>query len=122
MTVGYDAIAAARNTPTTGTKWGFGLENTQVYPNGTAWNDTFLFATFLSSEPAGTTGPGVALNGTMITGGGSGATTPAYIDAPFDAFQRQAFQDRTLLEWDFASLVGVSALMILYTHANLRRT
>lgn len=101
---GYDAVAATRNTPTAGTKWSFGLENTQVYPNGTFFNDTFLLATFLSSEPAGTTGPGVALNGTMITGGGSGSVTPAYIDAPFDAFQRQAFQDKTLLEWNFADL------------------
>ncbi|KAK5108101.1 hypothetical protein LTR62_008755 [Meristemomyces frigidus] len=98
---GYDGVAALRNTPNAGTKWGFGLENTQVYPNGTVWPDAFLFATFLSSEPAGTTGPGIALNGTMITGGGSGSTTPAYIDAPFDAFQRQAYQDRTLLSWNF---------------------
>jgi beta-glucosidase len=42
-----------------------------------------------------------ALNGTMITGGGSGATTPATIDAPFNALQRQAKIDRTLLYWDF---------------------
>ncbi|KAK4898495.1 hypothetical protein LTR27_004092 [Elasticomyces elasticus] len=99
---GYDGVASTRNTPTTATKWGFGLDNTHVYPNGTFWSDAFLFSTFLSSQPAGTTGPGVALNGTMITGGGSGATTPAYIDAPYDAFQRQAYQDRTLLAWNFA--------------------
>ncbi|TKA40209.1 hypothetical protein B0A54_10815 [Friedmanniomyces endolithicus] len=54
--------------------------------------------------PASTTGPGVALNGTMITGGGSGSITPAYIDAPYDAFQRQAYQDRTLLAWNFVDL------------------
>ncbi|KAK1060487.1 hypothetical protein LTR74_011833 [Friedmanniomyces endolithicus] len=101
---GYDGVAATRNTPTTGTKWGFGLENTQVYPNGSYFSDAFLFATFLSSEPAGTTGPGVALNGTMITGGGSGSITPAYIDAPYDAFQRQAYQDRTFLAWNFVDL------------------
>ncbi|KAK3676815.1 hypothetical protein LTR78_003019 [Recurvomyces mirabilis] len=99
---GYDAVASTRNTPNSGTKWGFGLDNTQVYSDGTVFNDTFLFATFLSSEPAGTSGPSIALNGTVLTGGGSGATTPAYIDAPFDAFQRQAYQDRTLLEWNFA--------------------
>jgi len=40
----------------------------------------------------------------MITGGGSGSATPAYVDAPFYAFQRQAYQDRTFLEWDFADL------------------
>ncbi|KAK3068509.1 hypothetical protein LTR53_013863 [Teratosphaeriaceae sp. CCFEE 6253] len=101
---GYDGIAAARNTPTAGTKWIFGLENTQVYQNGTVWTDAFLFSTFLSSQPAGTTGPSVALNGTMITGGGSGATTPSYIDAPYDAFQRQAYQDRTIVLWNFVDL------------------
>lgn len=39
----------------------------------------------------------------MITGGGSGAVTPAFIDAPFDALQRQARADRTMLAWDFTS-------------------
>lgn len=38
---------------------------------------------------------------TLLSGGGSGATTPAYIDAPFNAFQRQAYEDNTFLAWDF---------------------
>jgi beta-glucosidase len=45
--------------------------------------------------------PNIAINGTLYTGGGSGATTPAYIDAPYDAFFRQAREDGTLLLWDF---------------------
>jgi beta-glucosidase len=35
--------------------------------------------------------------------GGSGANAPAYISAPFDAIQEQAYQDGTGLFWDFTS-------------------
>ena len=41
--------------------------------------------------------------GTLIVGGGSGANTPAYISAPYDALQEQAIQDGTQLFWDFSS-------------------
>jgi beta-glucosidase len=54
-----------------------------------------------SSWQSGAYGPGIGMNGTLITGGGSGATTPAYIDDPFTAFQRQAYDDDTFLAWDF---------------------
>ena len=37
----------------------------------------------------------------MWSGGGSGATTPAYIDAPLDGFIRQAKKDNTYLHWNF---------------------
>ena len=98
---GYDGVATSRNTPpASGNKWSFGLENTQNYLNGTYFSSDFLFATFLGQEP-GQTGPGDALNGTLISGGGSGSTTPAYIDAPYDAFVRQAYEDRTYLLWNF---------------------
>lgn len=99
---GYDAVAATQNTYPGGAfdKWSFNLENTQVYPNGTIFTDAELEYIFLSSFPADQRGPGVSLNGTMISGGGSGAITPAYIDAPLDAFQRQAYEDDTFLAWD----------------------
>lgn len=35
--------------------------------------------------------------------GGSGANAPAYISAPFDAIQEQAYQDGTSLLWDFTT-------------------
>ena len=35
--------------------------------------------------------------------GGSGAGSPAYVSAPFDALQEQAYQDGTTLFWDFTS-------------------
>lgn len=105
---GYDAIAPSHNTPTGGrfNKWGFGLESVQdIYFNDTlgVFNDTYLGRLFLSNEPWDAYVPGAAYNGTLITGGGSGAVTPAFIDAPFDALQRQARADRTILAWDFVN-------------------
>lgn len=58
---------------------------------------------FLSSTNPNYRGPGVAFNGTFLAGGGSGASTGAYIDAPLHAFQRQAYDDDTFLAWDTAS-------------------
>ncbi|OOQ86323.1 putative beta-glucosidase M [Penicillium brasilianum] len=42
-------------------------------------------------------------NGTLYVGGGSGANTPAYVDAPVDAIQRRAYQDGSSVLWDFTS-------------------
>ncbi|KAJ6095221.1 hypothetical protein N7486_005967 [Penicillium sp. IBT 16267x] len=102
---GYDAVAASKNTADglAFGGWSFGLDNTLSWPNGSAISDMTVEYLFLSSLDPSTKGPGVALNGTMISGGGSGATTPSYIDAPFDAFQRQAYEDNTFLAWDFTS-------------------
>lgn len=44
-----------------------------------------------------------APNGTMISGGGSGSTTPSVISSPFDAFTARALEDNTALFWDFTS-------------------
>ncbi|KAB8294707.1 hypothetical protein EYC80_006669 [Monilinia laxa] len=46
----------------------------------------------------------IASNGTLISGGGSGANAPPYISAPFDALQEQAYNDDTSLFWDFTSV------------------
>ncbi|KAJ9266118.1 CAZyme family GH3 [Paecilomyces variotii] len=102
---GYDAVAASRNTMdnVTFSLWQMGLDNSLVYPNGSAVDDVTLEYIFLSSAAAGESGPAVALNGTIFTGAGSGSITPSYIDAPFDAFQRQAYEDGTYLAWDFSS-------------------
>ncbi|RAH86226.1 putative beta-glucosidase [Aspergillus japonicus CBS 114.51] len=102
---GYDAVAAPQNTmdDLSWSLWAMGWTNTQTYPNGSAVDPTMLKYIFLSSADPTATGPGIALNGTMYTGGGSGASTPSYIDAPFDALQRQARADNTFLAWDFTS-------------------
>ncbi|KAK8042212.1 glycoside hydrolase superfamily [Apiospora rasikravindrae] len=47
--------------------------------------------------------PQIAPNGTIISGGGSGAVTPAYISSPFDALNARAYEDGTALFWDFTS-------------------
>jgi beta-glucosidase len=48
--------------------------------------------------------PQIAINGTIVSGGGSGANSPAYISAPFDALRDQAYQDGTSLFWDFVNV------------------
>ncbi|KAL2811591.1 glycosyl hydrolase family 3 N terminal domain-containing protein [Aspergillus granulosus] len=95
---GYDAVATTRFTG----RW-MGLDNTLTYPDGTAADYLTLAHIITSSADPNSHGPGVALNGTLISGGGSGSNTPSYIDAPFYAIQRQAYEDGTFLAWDFAS-------------------
>lgn len=45
----------------------------------------------------------IASNGTLVSGGGSGANEPAYISSPFEALSIRAQQDGTHLWWDFQS-------------------
>ena len=56
--------------------------------------------------------------GTLIVGGGSGANTPAYISAPYDAIQDRAYQDGTEIFWDFSSynpsVVGSSDACLVF--------
>jgi len=47
--------------------------------------------------------PEAAYNGTLWSAGGSGASTPAYVVDPFQAFTQRARQDNTWLAWDFVS-------------------
>jgi beta-glucosidase len=42
-------------------------------------------------------------NGTLISGGGSGSTTPPYVVSPFQAIQERIAKDRGVLRWDFSS-------------------
>jgi beta-glucosidase len=42
-------------------------------------------------------------NGTLITAGGSGGTTPPYVVSPFQALQERVTRDRGILRWDFYS-------------------
>lgn len=43
-------------------------------------------------------------NQTMITGGGSGTSTPPYVISPFEAIQRRLIENRGIARWDFASV------------------
>lgn len=43
-------------------------------------------------------------NGTLITGGGSGTSTPGYVISPFEAIQRRLIENQGIVRWDFASI------------------
>lgn len=45
----------------------------------------------------------IAFNGTLYSGGGSGATSKSLVVSPFDALVQQAYDDGTALFWDFES-------------------
>ncbi|KAH9907186.1 glycoside hydrolase family 3 protein [Xylariomycetidae sp. FL2044] len=45
----------------------------------------------------------IASNGTLISGGGSGANQPAYLSSPFEALSLRAYEDGSSLWWDFHS-------------------
>ncbi|TIA27769.1 putative beta-glucosidase, partial [Aureobasidium pullulans] len=99
---GYDAIGGS-NATSSSYLHALGLINTQAYTNGTAFTETELVSFFAAVEPANAYGPDIALNGTLFTGGGSGATTPSSSTSPFDAFSRKAAMDNTTLHYDFVS-------------------
>ncbi|OBT60271.1 hypothetical protein VE03_10208 [Pseudogymnoascus sp. 23342-1-I1] len=89
---GYDAVAPPRvNLVDANFNYKFGfLSNSDFF-----WSDAFV-SPFVNP---GQIGP----NGTLIVGGGSGGTAPAYISAPFDALQERAYDDGFQLFWDFHS-------------------
>ncbi|KAF7596625.1 hypothetical protein BBP40_000547 [Aspergillus hancockii] len=43
------------------------------------------------------------LNGTLVTGGGSGGSTPPYVVSPFQALQERIYRSRGTLRWNFYS-------------------
>lgn len=53
--------------------------------------------------------PPIAINGTIISGGGSAAVTPVYISSPFQALEARARQDKTQLFWDFKGTEAVNS-------------
>jgi beta-glucosidase len=55
--------------------------------------------------------PDTAQRGTIISGGGSGASTGAYISSPFDALQQRAYEDNTALLWDFTNQTATAAVV-----------
>lgn len=63
----------------------------------------------------------IAINGTMIHGGGSGATTPANFLSPFEALKMRSYADDTALFHDFRTadpaVVPVSDACIVFGNA-----
>ncbi|EEU33450.1 uncharacterized protein NECHADRAFT_56640 [Fusarium vanettenii 77-13-4] len=101
---GYDAAAQNLNTPDPNpfTLWAMGFGGGQRYLNGSLFTNDTLFSLFGASLDMSQVGPSVFLNGTLISGGGSGSST-GVIDAPLDALKRQAYDDGTFLFWDTVS-------------------
>ncbi|KAI3324055.1 glycoside hydrolase family 3 protein [Xylariaceae sp. AK1471] len=64
-------------------------------PGANGWNG--------GSESASSVHMQIAPNGTLISGGGSGANQPAYLSSPFEALSLRAYEDGTSLWWDFHS-------------------
>lgn len=86
---GYDAVAPNKVDVPGSTDgiatWTFGFDSLLTY------------IPFITSTPP----PQIAINGAIVSGGGSGANAPAYISAPFDAIKEQAYLDGISLFWDF---------------------
>lgn len=89
---GYSAKAPDQNNIIGGSDspWTYGVES-------------FDFPEFKSGFAAGEVAnhTAIAINGTIISGGGSGAVSMSLISAPFDAIAQQAYEDNTALFWDF---------------------
>jgi beta-glucosidase-like glycosyl hydrolase len=101
---GYDAVAQNMNTPDPSgfSLWSMGFGGGQHFFNGSLFNNDTLLTMFVTSVNPSEGGPSVLLNGTLISGGGSGAST-GMVDAPLDALKRQAYDDGTFLFWDTVS-------------------
>ncbi|EFX00050.1 beta-glucosidase [Grosmannia clavigera kw1407] len=54
------------------------------------------------------------LNGTLITGGGSGGSTPPYVVSPFQALQERVVAEGGVLRWDFHA----EAPPVIYANAD----
>ena len=66
--------------------------------------DQYTVASSLAPSSGAAIADGAAyLGGTMITAGGSGASSPSLAISPFDALIWQAYNDTTALYWDFIS-------------------
>lgn len=89
---GYDAKAPQINIPAAGLSgWALGLLSSSV--NSVLCGFSTVFKGCPQFLPYGP-------NGTVFTGGGSGATQASYISAPLDAIQARAMEDGTVVFWD----------------------
>ena len=81
-----------------------GIMGTFAWEDGTEPSDPMNVISGFSGDWSVKDSP-IAQNGTMLNGGGSGATTPAVFVSPFDALKMRAYSDRTALSYDFLSSV-----------------
>lgn len=99
---GYDAKPPNVNVPAPGlAAWSLGLESTDLKAVLCGFSATFgPCTTFLPYAP----------NGTIVTGGGSGATTPAYISDPLSAIQARAMDNNIEVFWDTETVNSTSSV------------
>lgn len=100
---GYDAPGGINTSATDSPLYQQGKLNTRSFTNGKPYTDLDGLIYSAQVLPAGFSGPEVAWNGTLYTGGGSGAVTAVASVAPADACRQQAAVDGTVLYTDFAS-------------------
>jgi beta-glucosidase len=92
---GYSAKNPDHNSPTAGlSPWLWGAES---------FNYTEFANGFYGWSPRDAGRTAVALNGTLYSGGGSGATSQSAALAPLDALLNQAADDGTAVFWDLGS-------------------
>jgi beta-glucosidase len=100
---GYDAPGGINTSATDSQLYQQGKLNTQAFTDGKPYTDLDDLIYSAQVLPAGFSGPEIALNGTLYTGGGSGSITPVSSISPEDAFRQQASIDGTILYTDFTS-------------------
>lgn len=100
---GYDAPGGINTSVTDSRLYQQGKLNTQAFTNGKPYTDLDDLIYSAQVLPAGFSGPEVALNGTLYSGGGSGSITPVSSTSPEDAFRQQASIDGTIVYTDFTS-------------------
>ncbi|KAH8671312.1 glycoside hydrolase superfamily [Xylariales sp. PMI_506] len=85
-------------------QWNYnGTGGTSAWLFGGESQDLGYYTTEGFSTGSAPDAPQIAQDGTIVSGGGSGASTPSYISSPFDAINAQAIEDGTALFWDFYS-------------------
>lgn len=95
---GYDAVAPSQYMPNNRLytdPWDMGFD--PVLNQIEILENQFTIVNYTINEPYDYQ---VAYNGTLITGGGSGANNGPYISAPLDALQQRAYDDNTVVMWD----------------------
>ncbi|KAF2153567.1 glycoside hydrolase family 3 protein [Myriangium duriaei CBS 260.36] len=100
---GYDAVGGSNTSAAAGWLWEWGIPGTRSFTNRKPFTGLQIYTILASILPATQVGPTIALNGSLISGGGSGGITPSFSHSPYDAFLDQAALDGTKLITDFTS-------------------
>jgi beta-glucosidase len=102
---GYDALSGLNTSANSTFLYPFSLANTQRYPTPNARDFTFIDALLFLANVAqpNTSFPSIALNGTLISGGGSGGVTPSSMVSHHEAILQQVLSDGTFPLADFYS-------------------